>query len=51
MFECFNTFNLLTEQQYDYCNKKHSTEYAAIEIIDHASKEIEPSNTPGNVYY
>ena len=49
MYEYFNNFNLLTEQQYGL-KKKHSTEYAAIKLIDHVSKEMESGKTPGNVY-
>ena len=49
MYEYFNNFNLLAEQQYGF-RKKHSTEYAAIKLIDHVSKETESGKTPGNVY-
>ena len=49
MYEYFNNFNLLAEQQYGF-RKKHSTEYAAIKLIDHVSKEMESGKTPGNVY-
>ena len=49
MYEYFNNFNLLAEQQYGF-RKKRSTEYAAIKLIDHVSKEMESGKTPGNVY-
>ena len=39
MYEYFNNFNLLAEQ-YGF-RKKHSTEYTAIKLIDHVSKEME----------
>ena len=40
MYEYFNQFNLLAEQQYGF-RKQHSTEYAAVKLIDHVSKEME----------
>ena len=49
MYEYFNEFNLLAEQQYGV-RKKHSTEYAAIKLIDHVSKQMENGKTPGNLY-
>ena len=49
MYEYFNTFNLLAEQQ-DGFRKQHSTEYAAVKLIDHVSKEMEAGKTPANVY-
>ena len=49
MYEYFNQFNLLAEQQYGF-RKQHSTEYAAIKLIDHVSKEIEAGKTPTSVY-
>ena len=45
MYEYFNQFNLLAEQQYGF-RKQHSTEYAAIKLIDHVSKEMEAGKTP-----
>ena len=36
---------MLAEQQCGFC-KKHSTEYAAIKLVDHISKEIESGKTP-----
>ena len=49
MYEYFNQFNLLAEQQYGY-RKQHSTEYEAIKLIDHVSKEMEAGKTPTSVY-
>ena len=49
MYEYFNQFNLLAEQQYGF-QKQHSTEYAAIKLIDHVSKEMEAGKTPTSVY-
>ena len=39
MYEYFNQFNLLAEQQYGF-RKQHSTEYAAVKLVDHVSKEL-----------
>ena len=49
MYEYFDQFNLLAEQQYGF-RKQHSTEYAAIKLIDHVSKEMEAGKTPTSVY-
>ena len=49
MYEYFNQFNLLAEQQYGF-RKQHSTECAAIKLIDHVSKEMEAGKTPTSVY-
>ena len=49
MYKYFNQFNLLAEQQYGF-RKQHSTEYAAIKLIDHVSKEMEAGKTPTSVY-
>ena len=40
---------MLAEQQYGFC-AKHSTEYAAIKLFDHISKEMDSDNTPIAVY-
>ena len=50
MYEYFNEFNLLAEQQYGFRKKKHSTAYAAIKLIDHVTKQMENGKTPGNLY-
>ena len=39
MYEYFDEFNLLAEQQHGF-RKKKSTEYAAIKLIDHFRKQI-----------
>ena len=50
MYEYFNKFNLLAEQQYGF-RKQHSTEYAAVKLIDHVSREMETGKTPKkNIY-
>ena len=49
MYEYFNQFNLLAEQQYGF-RKQHSTEYATIKLIDHVGKEMEAGKTPTSVY-
>ena len=38
MYKHFNNNNLLEAQQYGFC-KLHSTEYAAVKLIDHVSKQ------------
>ena len=37
---------MLAEQQYGFRKKKHSTEYAAVKLVDHISKEMESGKTP-----
>ena len=49
MYEYFNQFNLLAEQQYGF-SKQHFTEYAAVKLIDHVSREMEAGKIPANVY-
>ena len=49
MYEHFNKFNLLAEQQHNF-RKQHSTEYAAVKLKDHVSKEMEASKTPADPY-
>ena len=49
MYEYFTQFNLLAEQQYGF-RKQRSTEFAAIKLIDHVSKEMEAGKTPTSVY-
>ena len=45
MYHYFNSNNLLAEQQYGF-RKNHSTEYAAVKLVDHISKEMESGKTP-----
>ena len=49
MYEHFNSNNLLATQQYVF-RKLPSTEYAAVKLIDHVSKQIESSNIPCTLY-
>ena len=49
MYEYFNQFNFLAEQQYGF-RKQHSTEYATIKLMDHVSEEMEAGKTPTSVY-
>ena len=49
MYEYLNGNNLLTEEQFGF-RKYHSTEYAAISLVDHISKEMEHGKTPGALY-
>ena len=48
MYEYFNKFKLLAEQQYGF-RKQHSTEYAAVKLIDHVSREMEAGKIPANI--
>ena len=49
MYEHFNNNNLLAAQQYGF-RKLHSTEYAAVKLIDHVSKQMESGNIPCTLY-
>ena len=40
MYEYLNDNNLLAEKQFGFC-KLHSTEYAAVKLIDHVAKQME----------
>ena len=40
---------MLAEQQYGF-RAQHSTEYAAIKLFDHISKEMDSGNTPTALY-
>ena len=44
LYEYFDN-HLLAEQQYGF-SSNHSTEYAAVKLVDHISKEMESGNTP-----
>ena len=48
-YEYFNTNNLLAEEQYGF-RTNHSTEYAAIKLVDHLSKEMDIGNIPCALY-
>ena len=45
----FNDSNLLAEQQYGF-RRRHSTELAAVKLIDFISHEMESGHTPTNIY-
>ena len=49
MYEYFNSNNLLAEQQYGF-RTNHSTEYAAVRLVDTISKEMESGSTPTALY-
>ena len=49
MYECLNENNLLAEEQFGF-RKYHSTEYAAISLVDHISNEKEHRKAPGALY-
>ena len=49
MYEYFNNNNLLAKQQYGLC-KLHSTEYAAVKLLDHVSKQMESGHIPCKLY-
>ena len=49
MYEHFNNNILLAAQQYGF-RKLHSTEYAAVKLIDHVSKQMESGNIPCTLY-
>ena len=49
LYDYFNSNNLLAEEQYGF-RTNHSTEYAAIKLVDNVSKEMELGNTPTALY-
>ena len=49
MYEYLNENNLLAEEQFKF-RKYHSTEYAAINLVDYISNEMEHEKTPGVLY-
>ena len=49
MYDYFNSNNLLAEQQYGF-RTNHSTEYAAVKLVDTISKEMESGSTPTALY-
>ena len=46
--EHLNRSNLLAEQQYGF-RANHSTEYAAIKLVDHISNEMDDHITPSTI--
>ena len=49
LYQYFNDNELLAEQQCGF-RAQHSTEYAAIKLFDHISKEMDSGNTPTALY-
>ena len=49
LYEYFDNNYLLAEQQYGF-RSNHSTEYAAVKLVDHISKEMESGNTPAALH-
>ena len=47
--EYFNSNNLLAEQQYGF-RPNHSTEYAAVKLIDHISNTMDGHKFPGTIF-
>ena len=45
----FSSHNLYNDSQYGF-RKKHSTEHAALELVDIISQELEKGNTPLNIF-
>ena len=45
----FNSNNLLAAQQYGF-RSQHSTEYAAVKLVDHTNTEIENQKIPSAVF-
>ena len=49
MYLYFNNNNLLADEQFKF-RKNHSTEYAAIKLVDHISNEMESGKTPVTLF-
>ena len=47
--EYFNSNNLLAEQQYGF-RPNHSTEYAAVKLVDHISNTMDGHKIPGTIF-
>ena len=47
--EYFSSHNLYNDSQYGF-RKKHSTEHAALELVDRISQELDKGNTPSNIF-
>ena len=47
--EYFSSHNLYNDSQYGF-EKKHSTEHAALELVDGISQELDKGNTPLNIF-
>ena len=49
MYDHFDNNNLMAEHEYGF-RRLHSTEYAAVNLIDHVNRQMEPGNTLYNLY-
>ena len=49
LYDYFNSNNLLATQQYGF-RPQHSTEYAAVKLVDHTSSEMENQKIPTAVF-
>ena len=49
LYDYFNSNNLLAEEQYGF-RTNHSTEYAAVKLVDNVSKEMALGNKPTALY-
>ena len=49
LYDYFNSNNLLAAQQYGF-RPQHSTEYAAVKLVDHTSSEMENQKIPTAVF-
>ena len=49
LYDHFIKNNLLSEQQYGF-RANHSTELAAMRLVDHINHEMDKNHTPFNIY-
>ena len=49
LYAYFDNNNILSEEQYGFCTK-HSTELAAVKLVDYIKYEIDGKYTPVNIY-
>ena len=49
LYAYFDNNNILSEEQYGFCTK-HSTELAAVKLVDYIKNEIDAKYTPVNIY-
>ena len=50
LYDYFNSNNLLAEEQQYGFRTNHSTEYAAVKLVDNVNKEMELGKTPTALY-